>query len=72
MRGIEIGPSYRPLCPKNQGWNTLVVDHATRAELVAKYTAWKVDTSLIRLGDVIVMVKTTFEEQTRAVGYASP
>jgi len=54
MRGIEIGPSYRPLCPKNQGWNTLVVDHATRAELVAKYTAWKVDTSLIEDVDVVL------------------
>jgi len=54
MRGLEIGPSYRPLCPKNQGWNTLVVDHATRAELVAKYTAWEVDTSLIEDVDVVL------------------
>lgn len=54
MRGIEIGPSYRPLCPKRQGWNTLVVDHATRAELISKYTAWKVDTSQIEDVDVVL------------------
>jgi len=54
MRGIEIGPSYRPLCPKQQGWNTLVVDHATKADLVAKYAAWKVDTSLIEEVDVVL------------------
>jgi len=54
MRGIEIGPSYRPLCPKGDGWNTLVVDHASKADLVAKYSAWKVDTSLIEDVDVVL------------------
>jgi SAM-dependent methyltransferase len=54
MRGIEVGPSYRPICPKKQGWNTLVVDHATKSELVAKYTAWNIDTSLIEDVDVVL------------------
>jgi SAM-dependent methyltransferase len=36
-RLIEIGPSFNPLAPKREGWNTFVVDHASREELVAKY-----------------------------------
>ena len=34
---IEIGPSYNPTAPKGAGWNTTVVDHASREELIAKY-----------------------------------
>jgi glycosyltransferase involved in cell wall biosynthesis/SAM-dependent methyltransferase len=37
MRLIEIGASYNPLIPRAAGWNTVVVDHANRAELLAKY-----------------------------------
>ncbi|MCJ2022357.1 class I SAM-dependent methyltransferase [Methylobacterium sp. E-065] len=36
-RIIEIGPSFSPLAPKRDGWNTLVVDHASHEELLAKY-----------------------------------
>lgn len=36
-RVVEIGPSYSPLAPKRDGWNTTVIDHATRAGLIAKY-----------------------------------
>lgn len=54
MRGIEIGPSYRPLCPKSQGWNVMVVDHASREDLVAKYSAWHVDTTLIEEVDLVL------------------
>jgi SAM-dependent methyltransferase len=34
---IEIGPSFSPVAAKRNGWNTTVVDHANRTELVAKY-----------------------------------
>jgi glycosyltransferase involved in cell wall biosynthesis/SAM-dependent methyltransferase len=37
MRLIEIGASYNPLIPRVAGWNTVIVDHADRAELLAKY-----------------------------------
>src|SRR3984957_2773570 len=37
MRLIEVGASYNPLIPRSAGWNTVVVDHANRAELLAKY-----------------------------------
>ena len=34
---IEIGPSYNPLAPRRDGWNTTIIDHETRDGLVAKY-----------------------------------
>lgn len=34
---IEIGPSFSPIAPKADGWNTITVDHATRAALIEKY-----------------------------------
>lgn len=37
MRLIEIGPSYNPLAPKRDGWNTTIIDHASKEELQAKY-----------------------------------
>lgn len=36
-RIIEVGPSFSPLAPKRDGWNTFVVDHASREALRAKY-----------------------------------
>ncbi len=34
---VEVGPSYNPLVPKRDGWNTFIIDHASREDLVAKY-----------------------------------
>ncbi|HUB16976.1 MAG TPA: methyltransferase domain-containing protein [Acetobacteraceae bacterium] len=36
-RILEIGPSHAPVAPKADGWNSFVVDHATREELWQKY-----------------------------------
>lgn len=36
-RLIEVGPSFRPLAPKREGWNTFVIDHASREDLIVKY-----------------------------------
>jgi hypothetical protein len=36
-RIIEIGPSFSPIAPKSQGWNSAVIDHMTREGLIAKY-----------------------------------
>ncbi len=36
-RMIEIGPSYNPLTPKAEGWNSFSIDHMDHAELVKKY-----------------------------------
>src|SRR6266498_2742274 len=34
---VEIGPSYNPIAPKRQGWNTKTIDVATKSELIDKY-----------------------------------
>jgi hypothetical protein len=53
-RIIEIGPSFRPLAPKSDGWNTIIVDHATRAKLVEKYAGQPgVDVSQIEEVDFV-------------------
>jgi len=44
MRLLEIGPSYNPIVPKADGWQTTIIDHATQTDLVAKYTAMGVAT----------------------------
>lgn len=36
-RLLEIGPSYNPLAPRSEGWNTTIIDHASQADLVEKY-----------------------------------
>ncbi len=36
-RILEIGASYMPTAPKAGGWNTFVVDYASREELLEKY-----------------------------------
>ena len=41
---LEIGPSYNPAAPKRKGWNTKVLDHCTKEELVAKYLAMHLGT----------------------------
>lgn len=37
MKILEIGPAYNPLTPRSKGWNSFSLDHATEAELKAKY-----------------------------------
>lgn len=52
-RVIEIGPSYSPLAPKREGWNTFIVDHTTREELVAKYREHGKDVDRIEAVDYV-------------------
>jgi hypothetical protein len=37
MKILEIGPSFSPIAPKSEGWNSWTVDHATEDELKQKY-----------------------------------
>lgn len=46
-QGLEIGPSYSPLVPKSFQPSVETVDHATRDELVAKYTSYGLGQDLI-------------------------
>lgn len=50
---VEVGASFRPLAPKSQGWQTWVVDHDTRENLIAKYGNAPVDTDEIEKVDVL-------------------
>jgi len=51
---IELGPSYAPIAPKSDGWDSLIVDHGSRETLVAKYRS--VDTvDVSRIEDVDVV-----------------
>lgn len=53
QRGIELGPSYAPILPKAEGYRTLVVDHADRDSLIAKYGSQGIDVSRIETVDAI-------------------
>jgi|tagenome__1003787_1003787.scaffolds.fasta_scaffold20909110_1 hypothetical protein len=50
---IEVGPSHSPLAPKSEGWHSLVVDHDTRDNLMAKYGAMGVDPQKIEEVDFV-------------------
>jgi SAM-dependent methyltransferase len=53
-RIVEIGPSFNPIAPKAGGWKTTTVDHASREELVEKYTGHRgVDISRIEEVDYV-------------------
>jgi len=52
-RVLEIGPSYNPIVPKSDGFDTTVMDHADTQAIVEKYQAWGVDTSKIEEVDFV-------------------
>ncbi|WP_164479415.1 class I SAM-dependent methyltransferase [Methylocystis rosea] len=60
-KGLEVGPSYNPLAPKNGGWNVDVVDHLDAEGLRKKYAAWSVDTSKIEDVDYVIENQTLFD-----------
>ncbi len=37
---LEIGPSFSPIAPKSEGWNSFSLDHASMDELKEKYQAY--------------------------------
>ena len=51
--GLEIGPSDNPIVPKRGGFHVESVDHATAAELRAKFATEPVEISLIEEVDYI-------------------
>ncbi len=36
-KGIEIGPSFSPICPKKEGYQIEIIDHLSREMLIEKY-----------------------------------
>ena len=61
MRGLEIGPSYRPIFPKRDGWNVAIVDHLDKNLLIKKYSAWGVPTESIEEVDYVIGPKSLTE-----------
>lgn len=52
--GLEIGPSYNPIAPRHMGYHVDILDHASTAELRAKYAHEpNVDVSLIEDVDFV-------------------
>jgi SAM-dependent methyltransferase len=53
-RVLELGPSFSPIAPKSEGWDSCTVDHASREALVEKYRSDPtVDVSRIEDVDVV-------------------
>ncbi len=52
-RGIEIGPSHRPIAPKREGYNVHIIDHMSREKLIGKYKDHNVDLENIEEVDFI-------------------
>jgi SAM-dependent methyltransferase len=53
QRIVEIGAGYCPVAPKADGWQTHVVDHASRDDLQTKYASANVDVGVIEDVDTI-------------------
>lgn len=51
--GVEIGPAFRPVAPRGKGFNVTIIDHADRAQLIAKYKSQGIDCSRIEEVDYI-------------------
>lgn len=51
--GLEIGPSFRPLAKKKDGYNVKIVDHLSTQALIEKYKQHGVDISQIEEVDFV-------------------
>jgi len=51
--GLEIGPSFRPIAPKKEGYKVKVMDHASAKEIRKKYGEQGLDISEIEEVDYI-------------------
>jgi hypothetical protein len=53
MSIVEVGPSFNPIVPKSEGWQTTIVDHAGKADLQTLYAQHKVATDRIEEVDIV-------------------
>lgn len=51
--GIEVGPFENPVAPKKKGFNVEIIDHASKAELIAKYHGQQVKADQIEEVDYV-------------------
>lgn len=66
--GVEIGPSHRPIAPKNMGFKTHVIDHMSREDLKTKYKDANVALENIEEVDFIWRGES-YAELTNNLGY---
>ena len=52
-KGLEFGPSFNPIARKADGYNVVVVDHATKDDLLRKYEGQPVEFERIEDVDVV-------------------
>jgi SAM-dependent methyltransferase len=52
-KGLEFGPSFNPIARKADGFNVVVVDHASQEELRQKYQGQPVELDRIEVVDVV-------------------
>jgi 2-polyprenyl-3-methyl-5-hydroxy-6-metoxy-1,4-benzoquinol methylase len=52
-RGIEIGPSHSPICPKSEGYRVEIIDHLSQEALKQKYTGHGVNLDAIEHVDYV-------------------
>lgn len=73
-QGLEIGPSHNPVAPKKNGYNVHILDHASAAELRAKYEGHGINLDNIEEVDYVwhgepfseLIGKTSFYDWIRA------
>ena len=53
LRGLEIGPSHRPIAPKSKGYDVKILDHLDTEGLREKYRTHGVDLSAIEEVDFV-------------------
>lgn len=70
LPGVEIGPSFAPIAPKAKGFQTTVVDHASKDELVSKYQGHAVDVGRIEDVDVVWTSGSLAEALHKRCGFA--
>jgi hypothetical protein len=51
--GLEIGPSFAPVCPKSAGFRVETIDHLDQEDLRKKYASHGVDISAIEAVDYV-------------------
>lgn len=52
-KGLEIGPSHRPIAPKKDGYNVKIIDHLNKEGLIRKYQLHNIDLTAIEDVDYV-------------------
>ena len=70
QRLLEFGPSHRPLAPRSQGWQTTIVDHASREGLIAKYDYDDATLRLVEEVDFVIAGHEPLDKQLSGAGHS--